>query len=86
MPGRRIHRFEYLQYELQLDLDITETYRVQVIEGQERVFSFSIYCSVGEYETLEAAFEQIFRFLEGQQRLADLPDNANVKGFYYGRG
>lgn len=83
-PGRRIHESHYRGLDLFLDLDITETYRITVYNGKERVYSFSVYCGQGEYEELKEAYRRIASFLEGNGDPGELPDDDRLKGFYYG--
>lgn len=83
-PGRRIHEIKYRNLDLFLDLDITKTYRITVNRGKERVYSFSVYCGQEEYMELEEAYRRIVAFLEGERNPVDLPDDEQLKGFYYG--
>lgn len=83
-PGQRIHTMNYGNWDLFLDRDITENYRVAVYRGRERVYSFSIYADRGDYEILEEGYENIIQFLNGESKVNDLPDNAKIKGFFYG--
>ncbi|MDX1585751.1 MAG: hypothetical protein R3222_03370 [Balneolaceae bacterium] len=82
--GRRIHTLHYGDLDLFLDRDITENYRVTVYRGRERIYSFSIFADQGDYETLKEGFENIIEFLNGGSKVNELPDNAKIKGFFYG--
>lgn len=83
-PGRRIHVFGYLELELSLDLEITNTYRLVVFDGQEKKYSFSIQCKPGEYDKLKSGLEQATTYLAGERRIANLPKNNLLKGHYFG--
>ena len=83
-PGRRIHYFPYLEFELQLDRDIIGLYRLVVNEGQNRRYSFTINCKQRDYESLRSAFEEIIQFLDGDRRIANLPNHDRLEGHYYG--
>lgn len=83
-PGRRIHQFAHLHYDLRLDYDITDTYRITVSRGEERIYSFSVYCEPLAYDELIEAYRRIIDFLNGEQSLGELPDDALLKGFYFG--
>ena len=76
--GQLIHAFDFHEYSLRLDRDITGTYRLVANEGRERRYSFSIR---GE---LEPALQEITAFLSGPRRMADLPRSETLKGHYYG--
>ena len=82
--GRRIHSFQYKQYQLALDRDISKNYRVTVYLGKERIYSFTLFANQGNYDILEQAYTRIIDFLDGEQKLSSLPDNEIIKGFFYG--
>lgn len=82
--GRRIHRLDHGPWEIRLDRDITENYRITVFSGRERVYSFSVFAGEGNYEALEKAYESVVEFLESDRKIASLPDNERMKGYFYG--
>lgn len=82
--GRRIHTFSYKGLQLFLDQDITENYRVTIYSGRERIYSFSIYVNRGEYESLKDGYKQIIEYLDSERKVSELPENENIKGFFYG--
>ena len=82
--GKRIHQFEYLDFDLRLDRDITGMYRLVVFEGKNRRFSFSIRCKHKDYDSLRVSFEEIVRFLNGDRRIIDLPKHDRLRGHYFG--
>ena len=82
--GRRIHCFACREFELSLDRDIMGTYRVIAYQGKERRYSFTVTCPHKDYEALQAAFQEIVRYLSGDRRLADLPQHERMKGHYFG--
>jgi len=82
--GRRIHSFHHKEYQLALDRDISENYRVTVYLGKERIYSFTLFANQGNYDILEQAYIRIIDFLDGEQKLSGLPDNEIIKGFFYG--
>jgi len=82
--GRRIHSFSYNFYQLSLDRDITQKYRVTIHREKERIYSFTIFTE-GDYEKLERAYNRILSFLRSKQNITDLPDNDLMKGFFYGK-
>ncbi|MGK7370530.1 MAG: hypothetical protein ACNS64_09960 [Candidatus Halalkalibacterium sp. M3_1C_030] len=82
--GRRIHKLSYLDLDLFLDRDITENYRVTVYRGRERMYSFSIFANQGNYDILEKGYARIINYLEGERKIADLPEDETIKGFFYG--
>ncbi|WP_421775511.1 hypothetical protein [Gracilimonas sp.] len=83
-PGRKIHAFDYDLFELRLDRDITNQYRVTVFKGNERIYSFTVFAKKGEIEKLRSAYPHIVDFLKGEQKIATLPDSDLLKGFYFG--
>lgn len=83
-PGRRIHTLSYRGLDLFLDRDITKNYRVTVYQGRERIYSFSIFANQGNYDILEKGYIRIINFLDGGRKLSDLPEDENIKGFFYG--
>lgn len=83
-PGRKIHEFDYDNFTLRLDQDITKNYRITVFQGKERVFSFTVFASQSEYEKLKLAYGEIIGYLKGEQKIADLPSSNLLKGFFYG--
>lgn len=82
--GRRIHQFTYGIFEVRLDRDITEHYRVTVFNGRERVYSFTVMAREGEYEVLRDGYRTIIDFLDGERNLSDLPDSQSLRGHFYG--
>lgn len=84
--GRLIHEFTYSGLDLRLDRDMTGSYRVTVNEGAHRVYSFTVACPQKDYHTLRSGYDEIIRFLSGSQAVRELPDNALLKGHFYGRG
>lgn len=82
--GKRIHHFDYRQFELRLDRDITGMYRVIANVGNERRYSFSIRCSYKDYEALRICFEEIMEYLGGDRRIVNLPNHERMKGHYFG--
>jgi len=85
-PGRRIHEKHFQGLDLFLDLDITETYRITVNRGRERIYSFSVFCGQGDYGELKKAYERVAAFLKSDRDMGSLPDDDHLKGFYYGGG
>lgn len=82
--GRRIHSCSYRYFQLYLDRDITKHYRITVYQGRERVYSFTIFALQGNYDILKDGYGRIINFLEGDQKIGDLPDDDILKGFFYG--
>lgn len=83
-PGQKIHAFDHGPFTIRIDRDITKNHRITIWQGSERIYSFTVYASQGEYEKLEKAYEQVIQFLESDQSLSDLPSSDLLKGFYYG--
>ena len=84
-PGRRIHTFPYLGFELRLDRDVMGQYRLTVNEGRERRYSFTIVCEPGDYTALRTSYEEITSFLNSDRHLANLPNHERLKGHFYGQ-
>jgi hypothetical protein len=84
--GRLIHAFEYGDFTLRLDRDVTGTYRVMITVGQERWYSFSVRSDYKNYTAIEKAYEEIIAFLGSDRRLADMPNHEKLKGHYFGPG
>lgn len=82
--GRRIHKLNYRDLDLFLDRDITKNYRVTVYQGRERLYSFSIFANQGNYDILEKGYTRIIKYLDGERKVSDLPEDENIKGFFYG--
>jgi len=82
--GVLIHAFEFHEYELRLDRDITGMYRVVAMEGRERRYSFSLRCAHRDYEGLYSILDEITVYLSGERRIAGLPNSELLKGHYYG--
>lgn len=82
--GRRIHSFSYQYFQLYLDRDITKNYRITVYQGRDRIYSFTIFAKQGKYDILERGYSRIISFLDSERRIADLPDDDILKGFFYG--
>ncbi|MGN8224684.1 hypothetical protein [Gracilimonas sp. BCB1] len=83
-PGRKIYAFDYDLFELRLDRDITNQYRVTIFKGNDRIYSFTVFAKKGELEKLRNAYPHIIDFLKGEQKIATLPDSDLLKGFYFG--
>lgn len=83
-PGRKIYAFDYDLFELRLDRDITNQYRITVFKGNDRIYSFSVFVTKQEVQKLDEAYRIIISFLKGDRSLANLPDTDLLKGFYFG--
>ena len=83
-PGRRIHSFEYLEFVLSLDVEITGLYRLIAFEGKEKRYSFSIKGKPGNYDLLQEGLKQATTFLSSERKLKDIPNNEFIRGFYFG--
>ncbi|MBO6585350.1 MAG: hypothetical protein JJ953_04545 [Gracilimonas sp.] len=83
-PGRKIHAFDYDLFELRLDRDITNQYRITVFRGSERVYSFTVFVTKQELQKLDKAYRDVISFLKENPSVAHLPDNDLLKGFYFG--
>ncbi|WP_428235297.1 hypothetical protein [Gracilimonas sp.] len=83
-PGRKIHTLDYDLFELRLDRDITNQYRITVFRGGERVYSFTVFVTKQELQKLDKAYRDIISFLKENPSVAHLPDNDLLKGFYFG--
>jgi len=81
--GERIHHFDFMEFDLSLDRDVTEMYRLVAFEGKEKRFSFTIKCKQGNHELLQKAFEEIINFLKGERKLKNLPNNELLKGHFF---
>lgn len=84
--GKKIHQFDYHEFELRLDRDVTGTYRICANQGPERRFSFSVKTPHRDYKGLRDALELITEFLNGERRIAQLPNNDIVKGHFFAQG
>jgi hypothetical protein len=83
-PGRKIHAFDYGLFELRLDRDITNQYRITVFRGSDRVYSFTVFITKQEVQKLDTAYRDVISFLKVNPGIAHLPDNDLLKGFYFG--
>ncbi|MEQ8523795.1 hypothetical protein [Gracilimonas sp.] len=83
-PGKKIHEFEYHLFSIRLDRDITKNYRITVFQGNERIYSFTVFVEKKELEKLDKAYQHVISFLMGDQSISSLPDNDLIKGFYFG--
>lgn len=81
--GKKIHSFEYGKLEIRFDRDITHNGRICIFEGEEKLFSFTVFAKEGEYDILKDAFESAIAFLEGDRNIKNLPENQVLKGFYH---
>ena len=83
-PGKVVHRLNYAGLDLRLDRDMLGDYRVTVNEGAKRLYSFTLRGAAGDADALREAYAEIFRFLEGDRRVADLPRTDHLTGHFYG--
>ncbi|MDX1642603.1 MAG: hypothetical protein R3220_12945 [Balneolaceae bacterium] len=81
--GKKIHSFEYGLLDIRFDRDITHNGRICIFEGEEKLFSFTVFGKEGEYDILKDAFESAITFLEGDRSIKNLPENQVLKGFYH---
>ena len=81
--GKKIHSFEYGMLEIRFDRDITHNGRICIFEGEEKLFSFTVFAKEGEYDILKNAFVSVISFLEGERSIKNLPENQVLKGFYH---
>lgn len=81
--GKKIHSFDYGLLEIRFDRDITHNGRICIFEGEEKLFSFTVFGKEGEYDILRDAFESVIAFLEGDRSIKNLPDSQVLKGFYH---
>jgi hypothetical protein len=84
LPGKRITSSLYRHLDLRLDKDMTGMYRIGVYEGRERRYSFIVRTPAGDYDGLKSAYQVVLGFLDGDRRIASLPDLPGIKGFYFG--
>ncbi|MCK5147313.1 hypothetical protein KAR48_11190 [bacterium] len=82
--GILIHEFEFHEYELRLDRDITGMYRVVAMEGRERRYSFSLHCDHKDLAALRELFGMIADYLSGERHIGELPNTEMLKGHFYG--
>jgi len=83
--GKKIHSFDYGMLEIRFDRDITHNGRICIFEGNEKLFSFTVFAKEGEYDILRDALESAIGFLKSDQSIKKLPDNDVLKGFYHYR-
>lgn len=81
--GKKIASFDYSGLEIRFDRDITHNGRICIFEGEERLFSFTVFMKEGEYDILNEAFQSVHAFLKSDQTISNLPDNETLKGFYH---
>lgn len=81
--GKKIHSFDYGMLEIRFDRDITHNGRICIFEGEEKLFSFTVFAKEGEYDILKDAFVSVITFLEGDRSIKNLPANKVLKGFYH---
>lgn len=81
--GKKIAAFDYNGLEIRFDRDITHNGRICIFEGEERLFSFTVFAKEGEYDILQDAFQSVNTFLKSDQTISNLPDNETLKGFYH---
>lgn len=82
-PGRLIYKFVHQEFDMQLDLEVTGTYRLVALIGLEKRFSFSIRCLKGEYNLLQSGLEESMHFLNGSRQLVNLPKTRLLKGHFF---
>lgn len=82
--GQRIFSFDYASLLYSLDREITKNYRLTIYNGEERLFSFTIFAQLGNYEILRQALEQSIAFMDSERKIANLPKNDILIGFFYG--
>ncbi len=82
-PGRLIYKFVHKDLDLQIDIEITGTYRMVALIGTEKRYSFSIRCLKGEYGLLQSGLEESLYFLNGNRQLLNLPKTRLVKGHFF---
>lgn len=81
--GKKIHSFQYGMLEIRFDRDITHNGRICIFEGEEKLFSFTVFAKEGETDILRNAFESVIAFLESDRSIKNLPENQVLKGFYH---
>lgn len=81
--GKKIHSFEYGMLEVRFDRDITHNGRICIFEGEDKLFSFTVFGKEGEYDILKNAFESVVTFLGTDRSIKNLPENQFLKGFYH---
>lgn len=83
-PGKRIHKFDYRLFSIRLDRDITKNYRITVFQGNERIYSFTVFAKKGDFTKLRQAYPLVINFLKSEQNITELPDSDLLKGFFFG--
>lgn len=81
--GKKVYDFQYGELQVRFDRDITHNGRICIFREKERLYSFTVFAKVGEYDILEKAFESALEFLKTDQNIKNLPDNKILKGFYH---
>lgn len=83
-PGKKIHEFDYALYTLRLDRDIAKNYRITVFQGNERIYSFTVFDNQSNRDILEMAYRKVIQFLKSDQSIKNLPQSDILKGYYFG--
>lgn len=81
--GKKIYDFEYGDFQVRFDRDITHNGRICIFQGKERLYSFTVFAKEGEYDILKDALESAIEFLKSDQSIKNLPDSNILKGFYH---
>lgn len=81
--GKKICSFDFGSLQVRFDRDMTHNGRICIFEGEEKLFSFTVFAKEGEYDILKDAFESVTLFLNGDQSIKNIPDNEVLKGFYH---
>jgi len=56
--GKKIHSFDYGMLEIRFDRDITHNGRICIFEGDEKLFSFTVFAKEGEYNIVKLFFKE----------------------------
>ena len=83
-PGRTLLSFPHRNYQLRLDADVTQTFRLTAHQQSERVFAFLIHTDDAESEAFRDSLRQIFAYLTDRPSLKELPKTDQITGNFFG--
>ena len=82
--GRKIYSFDFKNYHINLDREITGQYRISVFLGNHKVYGFLITEEDIPDQQFVEIWDQIIRFLDENPSPKKMPDSEELTAHFFG--
>lgn len=82
--GKKIHSFQFQDYDIVLDREFNERYRISVFVDQQKVYGFNIEDKDISDQEFEQIWDRILHFLEESPSSKSTPETELVTSHFFG--